>query len=303
MAEQGGRRHFLADYFARIGYEGSAEPTLANIAAVHAHHTRAIPFENLGPATGNPVDIVPEAIRGGLVDRRRGGYCFQHAGLISRALADMGVPGVENHLGRVYWGRPPGSGAPARTHLATVFDHDGQRYLVDGGFGGFNPSGLLPLDLAPEEAVRTTPLGTFRVVDVAAAGLPAQDTVNIDLMVQAQVDGVWANLYGVDLRPNAPMDLTVSNWYVSTSRTAPFTTSLMFSILTETQRITLANLSLAVRTYAVDGSSTVEKRTLAGVAELRDASRELFRIEDATVDWDAAYAVGASAERAADGQR
>ena len=99
------------------------------------------------------------------------------------------------------------------------------------------------------------------------------------------------------------MDLAVSNWYVSTSRTGPFTTSLMFSILTETQRITLANLSLAARTYAADGSSTVEKRTLAGAAELRDASRELFRIDDAAVDWDAAYAVGASAERAAAAQR
>ncbi|MDL2425319.1 arylamine N-acetyltransferase, partial [Pseudomonas sp. BAgro211] len=78
------------------------------------HHTRAIPFENLGPGTGNRVDIAPEAIRGALVDLRRGGYCFQHAGLISRALADMGVPGVENHLGRVYWGRPPRLAAPAR---------------------------------------------------------------------------------------------------------------------------------------------------------------------------------------------
>jgi arylamine N-acetyltransferase len=292
----GGEARFLAAYFGRIGYAGAAAPTLANIAAVHAHHTRAIPFENLSPATGAPVDITDEGIEGVLVARRRGGYCFQHAGLLSRALAAMGARGVENHLGRVYWGREPGTGAPARTHQATVVEAEGARYLVDAGFGGFNPSGLLPLGLAAEESAVATPLGTFRAVDVAAAGLPAGDTAGVDLMVQARLGERWANLYGVGLGAHAPADFQVANWYVSTSAVPPFTRSLMFSIRTETERITLANLELGVRTYTPDGASAASRRTLGSADELREAARELFRIEDAGLDWGRAFRVAAQAQ-------
>lgn len=299
MAEGGrtgrGEARFLSAYLRRIGYTGDAAPTLAAIAAVHAHHTRAIPFENLAPATGSAVDISDEGIEAALVDRRRGGYCFQHAGLLSRALAAMGVDGVENHLCRVYRGREPGAGAPARTHQATVVEAEGRRYLVDAGFGGFNPSGILPLGLAPEESTVSTPLGTFRAVDVTVAGLPAGDTPGIDLMVQTRLGEDWATLYGVDLSTHARADFEVANWYVSTSRIPPFTRSLMASIRTETERITLANLDLAVRTYTPDGASTVQRSTLGSAGELREAARELFRIEDAAVDWDRAYRVAAQA--------
>lgn len=286
---------FLTAYLARIGYDGDVAPTLPNIAAIHAHHTWAIPFENLTSATGSVVDISDEGLEAGVLRRMRGGYCFQHSGLIARALTEMGVPGVENHLGRVYWGREAGSGSPPRTHSITIVTLDGASHLIDAGFGGFNPSGILPLGLAPEEAELTTPLGTFRVVDVAEAGLPVGDTATIDLMVQARLHGAWANLYGVDMRRNAPVDVQMANWYVSTSPASSFTTSLKAAILTGTQRFTLANLELGVRTYAAGGSSTVEKRTLGSASELRDAARELFRIEDDSLDWDRAYRVAATA--------
>ncbi|WP_235779420.1 arylamine N-acetyltransferase family protein [Sinomonas notoginsengisoli] len=286
---------FLSAYLARIGYAGEAAPTLENITAIHAHHIRAIPFENLSPATGTAVDISPEGIEAALVRRSRGGYCFQHGGLLSRALTELGAEGVENHLGRVYWQREPGTGAPARTHQATVFTHDGARYLLDAGFGGFNPSGALPIDPEARGTEVVTPLGTFRVVDVPAAGLPQGDTATIDLMVQARIGNAWTNLYGVDLRPNAPSDFAVANWFVSTSSIPPFTRSLMFAITTPTQRLTLANLALSVRTYAADGSSTVEKHTLGSPDELREAARGLFRIEDDSLDWARAYRVASSA--------
>lgn len=282
---------FLRDYLSRIGYSGDTAPTIENIAAIHAHHTRAIPFENLTPAGGGIVDISAQGIEDVLVRRRRGGYCFQHSGLLSRALAELGAADVENHLGRVYWQREPGSGAPARTHQATLFTHDGERYLLDAGFGGFTPSGVLPLGTA--ETV--TALGTFRFVAAAEAGLPEGDTAGTDLMLQAMVGGGWANLYGIDLRPSAPADLAVANWFTSTSDTPPFTRSLIFAILTEHGRVTLSNLVLSVRTYAQDGSSAVEKRTLSSAAELRDVARELFLIEDARVDWDRIYRVAAAA--------
>jgi arylamine N-acetyltransferase len=62
----------LTDYFARIGYDGSADPTLDVLQDLVTAHTQAIPFENLDPLLGVPVDdLSPEALFDKLVHRRR----------------------------------------------------------------------------------------------------------------------------------------------------------------------------------------------------------------------------------------
>ena len=49
-----------AEYFRRVSYDGSAEPTLDTLAALVAAHNRSIPFENLDPLMGIPViDLTP----------------------------------------------------------------------------------------------------------------------------------------------------------------------------------------------------------------------------------------------------
>ena len=66
----------LAAYFERIGYRGAADPTLEVLQDLVTAHTQAIPFENLDPLLGVPIDdLRPEALTDKLVRRRRGGYC------------------------------------------------------------------------------------------------------------------------------------------------------------------------------------------------------------------------------------
>ena len=43
----------LAAYLARIGYDGPVAPTRAALNALQLLHPQAIPFENLGPLSGN----------------------------------------------------------------------------------------------------------------------------------------------------------------------------------------------------------------------------------------------------------
>ncbi|EGT5746857.1 arylamine N-acetyltransferase, partial [Cronobacter dublinensis subsp. dublinensis] len=40
------------DYFARIGFTGEPQPTLATLTALHQRHTATIPFENLDVLLG-----------------------------------------------------------------------------------------------------------------------------------------------------------------------------------------------------------------------------------------------------------
>jgi arylamine N-acetyltransferase len=46
----------LTGYFERIDYRGSADPNLATLQDLMTAHTRTIPFENLDPLLGRPID-------------------------------------------------------------------------------------------------------------------------------------------------------------------------------------------------------------------------------------------------------
>ena len=118
----------LAGYLARIAYGGTTDPTLDTLHGLVAAHNRSIPFENLDPLTGVPVvDLGPAALTDKLVHRRRGGYCYEHNGLMGFVLEALGY-GVERFAGRVVWMSEPGAPLPAQTHhvLAVTVPGDGR---------------------------------------------------------------------------------------------------------------------------------------------------------------------------------
>ena len=85
------------------------------LAALVAAHNRCIPFENLDPVMGVPVaDLRTDALFGKLVRRRRGGYCYEHNGLMGYVLSQLGF-GVDRLGGRVVWMNTSGT-LPAQTH-------------------------------------------------------------------------------------------------------------------------------------------------------------------------------------------
>jgi arylamine N-acetyltransferase len=138
----------LTDYFARIGYRGAADPTLDVLQDLITAHTRAIAFENLDPLLGVPVDdLGPEALFDKLIRRRRGGYCYEHNGLLGYVLAELGF-GVRRFAARVVWTVPPGSPVPSQTHtlLGVAPANAPQLFLVDVGFGGQTPTSPLRLE-------------------------------------------------------------------------------------------------------------------------------------------------------------
>ena len=63
----------LNAYFERIGFAGSIAPTLATLELIHALHPAVIPFENLNPLLGLPVNIDLQSIEKKLLAEKRGG--------------------------------------------------------------------------------------------------------------------------------------------------------------------------------------------------------------------------------------
>src|SRR6185369_8535357 len=80
----------LDAYFARIGYTGPREPTLAVLDDIVARHTCTIPFENLDVLLGRGISLADDAVERKLVSDVRGGYCFEQNSLLQRALMALG---------------------------------------------------------------------------------------------------------------------------------------------------------------------------------------------------------------------
>ena len=152
----------LAAYFERIGYSGGAEPTLEVLQDLVTAHTQAIPFENLDPLLGVPIDdLSPEALTDKLIRRRRGGYCYEHNGLMGDVLEELGFS-VRRFGARVVWTLAAGAPVPSQTHtlLAVALPGGPQLYLVDVGFGGQTPTSPLRLETG---SIQQTTLEPYRL--------------------------------------------------------------------------------------------------------------------------------------------
>jgi N-hydroxyarylamine O-acetyltransferase len=52
----------------------------------------SVPFENLDVQQGKVISLVPEEIYRKIVERNRGGYCYEVNGLFAMALNALGIP-------------------------------------------------------------------------------------------------------------------------------------------------------------------------------------------------------------------
>ncbi|MFD0898935.1 arylamine N-acetyltransferase family protein [Actinomadura sediminis] len=127
----------LPAYLKRIGLDAGLPPTEATLRALHRAHVTSIPFENLEIMLGRPVDVGLEAVQAKLIDRPRGGYCFEHSGLFAAVLERLGFQ-VTGLLGRVMMGaeklRPTTHGILHVRLPDRPADEPG--WLCDVGFGG-----------------------------------------------------------------------------------------------------------------------------------------------------------------------
>ena len=251
----------LTAYFDRIDYRGAVEPTLDVLQGLMTAHTRTIPFENLDPIMGVPVDdLGPDALVDKLVHRRRGGYCYEHNGLMGYALAEIGFR-VRRLTGRVIWMRPPDAPVPAQTHtvLAVTFPGSQGSYLVDVGFGGQTLTSPIRFEIGNAQQTTHEP---YRLEDRGDG-----------LVLQAQVRGEWQSLYEFTTQSRPQIDLKMGSWYVSTNPDSHFVTGLMVAMVSGDARINLSGRHLAIHR---EGGS--EKIVLGDAAAVVDALSDRFGI-------------------------
>jgi N-hydroxyarylamine O-acetyltransferase len=221
----------LSAYLARIGYTGPLRPTPEVLGELIERHMATIPFEAVDVMLGRGVDLSPASIDRKLLAGRRGGYCFEHASLLRRALLAIGFP-IERLLARVRVRETPDGSAPPATHTSLKVEAGGRFWLADVGFGGFMPNRPLAWDVGTAQETR---FGVFRIMDAINGW-----------QVETQDGDAWKPLYEILRFRWQGVDFDVANHYVAHHPSSPFRTTLMVARTDVATRYTLAGKKLTV---------------------------------------------------------
>ena len=135
--------------------------------------------------------------------RRRGGYCYEHNGLMGYRLAEMGF-GVERFAGRVVWMMSPSDALPAQTHEALSVTCAGARRPL-----------ARRRRIRRADVVVADPARGRHGASHPPRALPAQEHGE-DLVLETKVRDEWQPLYMFATQPRPQIDLEVGSWYVST---------------------------------------------------------------------------------------
>lgn len=195
----------LRRYLQRVTHTAPVAADAATLVALHAAHLAAIPFENLEIHLGRPMRIEADAIFADLVDRRRGGYCFQMNELFARVLLAIGFE-VERFAARVWLSNP--TPMPPRSHqVLRVRTSDGRHWLCDVGFGGSSPLRPLPFEM---QRIDEQPLASYRLRHDAELG--------VILQLRGPESGTqeWSDMISFSTEDQWPADFRYSNFAIST---------------------------------------------------------------------------------------
>lgn len=129
-------------YLKRIGYRGTVNHDLPSLNALVQAQLTHIPFENLDIwAKGTCPSLEKVDLFNKIVVRNRGGYCFELNTLFRLLLQYLGFEAYQAVSSLVNEDGTPHTAA----HNVIICTLNGEKYLIDVGFGGPVPFGAMSL--------------------------------------------------------------------------------------------------------------------------------------------------------------
>lgn len=243
------------EYLHRISYTGPTEPTADVLKAIHRAHMMAVPFENLDIQLGRKIICDESSAIHKVVERRRGGFCYELNGAFSALLRELGFK-ITLLSARV--ARQDGSYGAEFDHLTLRVDLD-EPWLADVGFGdSFIEPLRLNVDLEQPQGKRN-----FRIVEEAHSLQ----------MEMAEFAGEWKREYSFTLMPRQLGDFSEMCHYHQTSPQSSFTQKSVCSMATPSGRITITD-----RKLIITQNGKREESTLHTDEEWRAALRQYFGV-------------------------
>ncbi len=243
-------------YLERINYRGTLAPCARTLRELQRAHLLTVPFENLSIHAGEPIVLEDEALFTKIVERRRGGFCYEANGLFAALLRALGF-NVTMLSAEV--ANPDGGFGPRFDHMTLMVSLE-QRWLVDVGFGDSFREPLLLDELSDQvqdnRAYRLLPDGAQMV------------------LMQRADNTEWNPQYRFTLSACAFEDFAEMCRFHQTSPQSHFTKRRICSLATETGRITLSDMNF-ISTTEKGGR---EERTISSQEEYLKILRDQFGI-------------------------
>lgn len=230
-------------------------PTLGFLQEITRRHVARFAFCSVGPRLGDslPLDLLSLYQR--IVERRRGGYCFEQNGLLFEVLTELGFD-VRLALARVIHNRDV---HPGLTHRISLVQIDDRTRVVDVGFGPQGPRHpvLLTADPSPQRD------RVYRV----AEGHPGEHHL------QLLKDGDWYSLYRFELSRYGQADCELGHFWSHRHPDANFVRNLVVSVIGDDEVHALRN-----REYTVAAAEGERTRPIAGALDLRELLSSTFGV-------------------------
>lgn len=248
-------------YLSHINSHAPQQADRANLDRLIAAHLQRVPFENLDVLLQRPILLDADAVFAKVVERGRGGYCFEINSLFARLLLSFGYR-VSLLGARVRWGLASDAPVSMLSHLLLRVELSAGSFIVDIGFGGPTPPCALPLhgrDGLSECPYQLQP-----------------PTVEQPLyQLQALQNGQWQSMYQFDLQPQVWIDHIARSWYTSTHPQSIFLSTLMCARSQGSERLSLGNQNFS-RRYS-DGR--VEQQQIGSAAQLVELLTHEFGLD------------------------
>lgn len=237
-------------YLDRIGApRPQPAPSAGALASLQRAHLLAVPFENLDISLGRPIRLDAASLVAKVVDRRRGGYCYELNGLFAALLRGLGYDVV---LASARVATPAGL-TDAFDHLALLVSPGPgrERWLVDVGFGD---AFIEPIPLSD---------GFTRRELAKEVGLVRQGEA---WHYQERAgEGGWRDQYVFSETPHALADFGPRNEWQQTSPDSNFTRKRVASLLTDDGRVTLSDYRLIVTSGGRRAEQDLDEAAAAAV--------------------------------------
>lgn len=242
----------LSRTFERIGltYSPDLPHDYSTLSAIQYGFQKNIPYENLDILRGKPLSLEYSDLYEKIVVNKRGGYCFEINGFLGEVYRSLGFE-VTEYMARYLRGETE---IPVRRHrVLGVKTDDGKKYICDAGIG--QSAFRLPL-LMEENSVSRQYGEEYRVTREPFFGW----------MISDFHKGEWRRFYSFTEEEQLNIDYVMPSFWCEHAPDSPFTSVEIFSIKTDSGRITLDG-----NVYRVFDGDNVSEKTLVTKDELRAA--------------------------------
>eukprot|EP01130_Rhizamoeba_saxonica_P009618 TRINITY_DN3919_c0_g1_i1.p1 TRINITY_DN3919_c0_g1~~TRINITY_DN3919_c0_g1_i1.p1 ORF type:complete len:278 (-),score=46.39 TRINITY_DN3919_c0_g1_i1:24-857(-) len=214
-------------YLQYLHIENQNLKNLAFLNTLIKTHLAVIPFNSVAVQLLLPdghISLETEDLMEKILINNRGGYCFELNKLFYELLVELDYQ-VTPIMSRVMLSELSDYGFPGLTHRFSIVEFDGDRFLVDVGFGGNCPPQAINF-----EGITSTSSGDFCV---------REDNGHY-LLSKAREDE-WYTLYKFEIRDFHDSDFVIGNFYSYKHPEAVFVNTLLVTRVLDNEIISIRN--------------------------------------------------------------